>query len=139
MPVDAIGGVLSEQSATPTKSVLSQEDFLRLFLTELNFQDPMEPLNNREFLAQMAQFSSLQQAGETTKQIENLAFMNSTAQSVGLIGRNVTVASGTGEFTGAVTSVTFTQSGPLLNISSGGQPPTVLKDVRLSQVIRVQN
>ena len=139
MPVDAIGGVQGEQATNPTRSVMSQEDFLRLFLTELNFQDPLEPLNNREFLAQMAQFSNLQQVGETNKQIENLVFMNSTAQSVGLIGRTVSVVSGNGQFEGTVSSVTFTQAGPLLDVNGGGEPPTILRDVRLSQVLRVQD
>lgn len=139
MPVDAIGSVRNEQPATPTKSVLSQEDFLRLFLTELNFQDPMEPLNNREFLAQMAQFSNLQLAGETNKQMENLVFMNSTAQSVGLVGRTVTIVSSNGEFTGRVTAVSFTEAGPQLDVSDLKQPPTVITKVRLSQVLRVQD
>lgn len=139
MPVDAIGSVRNEQPATPTKSVLSQEDFLRLFLTELNFQDPMEPLNNREFLAQMAQFSNLQLAGETNKQMENLVFMNSTAQSVGLVGRTVTIVSSSGEFTGRVTAVSFTEAGPQLDVSDLKQPPTVITKVRLSQVLRVQD
>lgn len=137
MPVEAIGSTLSSQNATGTNSVLNQEEFLKLFLTELNFQDPLEPINNREFLAQMAQFSALEQNRQTTESVNNLVFMSSTAQSVGLLGKVVNVAGVAGEQTGKVSSVQFTQSGPSLvvTLDSGA----VLKDVKLSQVISVIN
>ena len=137
MPVEAIGSTLSNQSTTGTNSVLNQEEFLKLFLTELNFQDPLEPINNREFLAQMAQFSALEQNRQTTESVNNLVFMSSTAQSVGLLGKVVNVAGIAGEQAGKVSSVQFTQSGPSLvvTLDSGA----VLKDVKLSQVISVIN
>ena len=137
MPVEAIGSPLSSNQTSPTRSVLNQEELLKLFLTELNFQDPLEPINNREFLAQMAQFSALEQNRQTTESIDNLVFMNSTAQSLGLLGRVVFVASPSGEKKGAVSSVQFTQNGPSLLVTL--EDGSLLNDVRLSQVIRVVN
>ena len=137
MPVDAIGSTLGDTSSALTKSTLNQEDFLRLFLTELNFQDPLEPLNNREFLAQMAQFSSLEQSRQATEQMENLVFMNSTAQSVGLLGRRVEVVGDAGTVTGTVSAIQFTSSGPLLSVTTAAGD--ALPNIRLSQVSLVRN
>lgn len=137
MPVDAIGSTLGDNSSALTKSTLNQEDFLRLFLTELNFQDPLEPLNNREFLAQMAQFSSLEQSRQATEQMENLVFMNSTAQSVGLLGRRVEVVGDAGTVTGTVSAIQFTSSGPLLSVTTAAGD--ALPNIRLSQVSLVRN
>jgi flagellar basal-body rod modification protein FlgD len=44
--------------AKPTKS-LGQADFIRLMTTQMKMQDPLEPVDNKEMIAQMAQFSSL--------------------------------------------------------------------------------
>lgn len=137
MPVDAIGSPLGNSSAGLTKSSLSQDDFLRLFLTELNFQDPLEPINNREFLAQMAQFASLEQSRQTTESMENLVFMNSTAQSIGLLGRKVEVVADAGTVNGTVSAVQFTSSGPSLTVTTADGD--ALTDIRLSQINLVRN
>ena len=62
MAVDAIGNVPTPQdnAAITRKSSISQDDFIKLFLAQLQFQDPLEPVDNREFLAQLAQFSTVQ-------------------------------------------------------------------------------
>ena len=71
MAVDAIGRT-ETQSFDINQSTVGLEDFLQIFLTQLSFQDPLEPVDNREFLAQLAQFSSLQVATETESGIDNL-------------------------------------------------------------------
>jgi len=71
MPVDAIGTILNPQSATATQqNTIDQEDFIKLFLSQLQFQDPLEPVDNREFLAQLAQFSNLEQTRRTSQNTE---------------------------------------------------------------------
>lgn len=136
MPVDAIGSTLGNTGAVQN-STLNQEEFLRLFITELNFQDPLEPINNREFLAQMAQFAGLEQSRQTTESVENLVFMNSTAQSVNLLGKRIEVAGEGSSTVGQVTAVDFTPAGPSLTIMLANGD--FVKDVRLSQIVRVRN
>ncbi|MDA4942885.1 flagellar hook capping protein, partial [Acinetobacter baumannii] len=53
MAIDALGNSLNTASSEVSRSNLSQNDFIKLFMTELTFQYPLEPINNREFLAQM--------------------------------------------------------------------------------------
>lgn len=130
--MDAIGNVLSSGQKSIDSTTLNQEDFIKLFLTQLNFQDPMEPVDNREFLAQIAQFSSLEQARITGESINDIVLLNSTTQSVSLIGKFVEVNTLNGVESGTVSAVRFSSEGPLLTISltTGG----VAGDVRLSQI-----
>jgi flagellar basal-body rod modification protein FlgD len=134
--MDAIGNVLSDNREVNSSSTLNQEDFIKLFLTQLNFQDPMEPVDNREFLAQIAQFSALEQARQTGDKINDLVTLNSTSQSVSLIGKNVHVDGELGVSTGIVSAVQFTPQGSLLTVTltAGG----VLTDVKLSQIVLVR-
>jgi flagellar basal-body rod modification protein FlgD len=134
--MDAIGSILSGNRDVGSTSTLNQEDFIKLFLTQLNFQDPMEPVDNREFLAQIAQFSSLEQARQTGDKINDLVTLNSTSQSVSLLGKFVEVNGDLGVSTGTVSAIRFTSEGPILTLTltSGG----VLADVKLSQITLVR-
>lgn len=136
MPVEAISNATS--SAAPQASALSQQDFIKLFLTELQYQDPTEPINNREFLAQMAQFTNLEQTRQISDGIGNLSFMSSTAQSVSLLGTTVSmVADGSASAQdGVVSAVNFTSTGPMLDITKADG--TVVSNIKLSQVARVK-
>jgi flagellar basal-body rod modification protein FlgD len=57
--LEKIGAKTPETDATKRKSSLGQEDFLRLMTTQLQNQDPFAPMENGEFIAQMAQFSTV--------------------------------------------------------------------------------
>ncbi len=52
---------------------LDQGDFLRLLTTQLTFQDPLAPADNKEMLAQMAQFSSLAASTESSARLEEIS------------------------------------------------------------------
>ena len=137
MPVDAIGSILNQADTTVTRqNTIDQEDFIKLFLSQLQFQDPLEPVDNREFLSQLAQFSNLEQTRQTSQNTEGLLVMNSSAQALALLGKTGEIQ-GTGAATvGSVIAVNFTSSGPELSISTtSGQ---ILTSVRLSQVSLVK-
>ena len=138
MPIDAIGNVLSSQNTRAiNNSSLSQEDFIRLFLTELNFQDPLEPVDNKEFLAQIAQFSAIEQARQTSEQMSNLILLSSTDQSVGLLNKTVQVNNASGTVFGTVTAIRFTADGSMLTVRIDDD--NFLTDVRLSQISLIQS
>lgn len=137
MPVDAIGTILNPQNASATQqNTIDQEDFIKLFLSQLQFQDPLEPVDNREFLSQLAQFSNLEQTRQTSQNTEGLLVMNSSAQALGLLNKTVEILGQGAATIGTVTAVRFTNSGPELSIqTTSGQ---VLTSVRLSQISLVK-
>jgi len=74
--------------------VLGKDDFLKLLITQLRNQDPLQPLNNDEFISQMAQFSSLEQLQDINDGVSSSLMLNQSlnnALSTTLIGREVLV------------------------------------------------
>ncbi len=137
MQVDSIGSAPAPQDANLTRqNTIDQEDFIKLFLAQLQFQDPLEPVDNREFLAQLAQFSSLEQSRQTSENTSDVLVMNATAQALGLLDRQVDVRGLALPVSGKVIAVEFTPAGASLSVrNANGQVTT---DVRLSQITLVK-
>ena len=85
---------------------LGKDDFLKLLITQLQNQDPTSPMENTEFIAQMAQFSSLEQMTNMSTEFTKLASMLNSGEAVSLLGKNVEVASGDTSISGVVEAVT---------------------------------
>ena len=137
MAIDALGNSLGSAASEVSRSNLSQNDFIKLFMTELTFQDPLEPINNREFLAQMAQFTNLEQARLTNENISNLVSINATLQSLGIIGKQVEVITDSGtKVTGTVSAVNFSPDGSLINVKQADG--SFLTNIKLSQIKTVR-
>ena len=137
MGIDAIGGVVNNgSSSVQARSTIDQEGFIKLFLSQLQFQDPLEPVDNREFLAQLAQFSNLEQSRQLSANMEGMLTMESSSQALALLNRSVDVvqASG-GNIAGTVSAVQFTNTGPELSVSTA---VGVLTGIRLPQVSLVK-
>ena len=123
-------------SATSSRAQLNLQDFVRILSAQLNHQDPLKPMDNTEFLAQLAQFSSLEQSRQLNDKLDSLLSVQATGQSIGLIGRTVQAQTVSGTVSGQVTQLSFTNGEPRLTIAaSGGQ---TVNDVTLAQVISVR-
>lgn len=137
MAIDAIGMPVPTATVQSAQTQLNQSDFIKLFLTELTYQDPLEPVNNREFLAQLAQFANLEQTRITNDNTSNLVTMNATAQSLGLLGHQVQINDVSGNaIVGTVSAITVTSNGPLLSIKAADN--SVTTDVKLSQITLIR-
>lgn len=114
-------------------SELTQTDYLKLFMQELTYQDPLQPVDNREFMAQMAQFSSLQEARSTNENLVQLLSMTSGNQCLSLLGKTVTFDNGTN---GIVTKVQFYKEKPpkLSVATSSGE----VEEIELKQISEVK-
>jgi flagellar basal-body rod modification protein FlgD len=132
MAIDAIG-VLPAQSSTTLAADRSirQEDFLRILLTQLRFQDPLEPVDNREFIAQLAQFSALEINRQQSDKIDTLLTMENANQALELLGKNVEVRGAEAAGVGEVTAASFASGEPRLTVRTAS---TTLLEVRLSNV-----
>lgn len=92
--MSTISGVTSSASSAATTttsaySSLDQSDFLNLLVKELEYQDPLNPVSNTEFIAQMAQFTSLEQTSEINTNLESLYANQSLNAGSALIGKTV--------------------------------------------------
>lgn len=139
MAIDALNSVMpSSAPGSLRRSALSQDDFIKLFLTELSYQDPMEPVKSREFLAQMAQFSNLEQTRVSNENTAGLLSLGVTTQSLGLLGKQVQLKSAAGSgISGKVTAVAFTQDGPSLTVTETSG--VVHEHVTLNQINLVRS
>ena len=90
MAVESIGGVASRSTALQNAG-LGQEDFLKILLTQLSFQDPLKPMDNQEFIAQMAQFTNLELTRQQGDRTDTLLTIQSATQAIGLINKTVGV------------------------------------------------
>ena len=86
---------------------LGKDDFLKLLITQLSNQDPTSPMENTEFIAQMAQFSSLEQMTNMNQEFAQMNSMLVSSQAVGTIGKTVDITLGDTKTTGVVEAVTY--------------------------------
>lgn len=91
------------QKPSTASSTLGQDDFLKLLITELKHQNPLEPLDSKEYIAQLAQFSTLTQMQNMNSQIASLSAVN-------VIGRQATAYDGEEKINGEIKGIVFANS-----------------------------
>lgn len=110
----------SSSTTFDPRSSLGKDDFLRLLVTQLTYQDPINPVNDQEFIAQLAQFSSLEQMHNVAEEVKRLAdiqlITGGLGQAASLLGRTVVLFDAdTGETVeGVVQSVRLEDNVPTL-------------------------
>jgi flagellar basal-body rod modification protein FlgD len=94
---------------------LGEDAFMKLLITQLQHQDPTNPLEDREFIAQLAQFATLEQMQQMNSNCFLLAGLSATNQAMALIGRNVEYFDADGQTVeGVVSEITFANGSPML-------------------------
>jgi flagellar basal-body rod modification protein FlgD len=114
---------------------LEFESLLKIILTQLTYQDPLKPLENSEFVSQLAQFSQLQQTQSLNDQITNLLAAQSATQATSLLGRTVDISGGSSTVSGKVDSVSFTSGQPTITLKTAdGQTISNISIANIAQV-----
>ena len=96
-------------SVNPTRQPqqsLGKDDFLKILITQLTYQDPTAPMEDKEFIAQMAQFSTLEQMTSMAKDFSLLTSMLMGNEASSALGKNVEIVDGERVVQGAVMAVT---------------------------------
>ena len=110
--VDAFNKTLSQ--GREIKQSLDKDDFLKILLTQLTHQDPTHPLEDTEFVAQMAQFSSLEQMSNMSSELGKVLRVLAKSQAVALLGKTVEIMEGGTKAAGQVEAVVGSEYPQLL-------------------------
>ena len=99
---------------------LDKDSFLKLLVAELRHQDPTQPMNDREFISQMAQFSSLEQMSNMNQAIERLVLRSQSGEAFSLIGKDVEAVDFASQqlVRGVVSGVVYRQDGVKIIVGS---------------------
>jgi flagellar basal-body rod modification protein FlgD len=97
---------------------LGKDDFLKLLIAQLSHQDPTQPLEDKEFIAQMAQFSTLEQVTNLSTEMSKLAQHFQKNEALSLLGRVVEIVSGENTIKGRVEKI---KGGDIQQVFVGGK------------------
>lgn len=136
MSTSAVGSTDSTTNTTTTStttksSSLGKDEFLKLLITQLQNQDPMKPMDDSQFVAQLAQFSSLEQMSNIAAASDSSYKSQATTSALAMIGKTVEWADadlGVNQ-TGKVASISFIDGIPKLNVGTSS--------VEVSNVVKV--
>lgn len=116
-PVSNVGSASTTSAAS--KSTVDYESFLRLLVAQLKYQDPTQPMDSTQYMAQLASFSQVEQSVQMNSKLDSLLQFSQLSQASNLIGRVVT--SGDESVTGTVTEVRLTGDGIVAVLDNGSQ------------------
>src|SRR4051812_43831574 len=115
------------------KNNLGKDSFLKLMVAQMKNQDPMNPADDKDNIAQMAQFSSLEQITNLATATQDLANKMSLTQNIGLLGHTVTYTGANGTaVSGTVDGMNLEKDGTATLSVAGqtGVDPTSITAVR---------
>jgi flagellar basal-body rod modification protein FlgD len=142
-PISAVGGASALTANAQTAGTeatdafgLSFEALLKIVLTQLTYQDPLKPMDNFQFVSQLAQFSQIQQSQDMVDSLATLVRAQTTGQAAGLLGKVVDVAAGPATVSGTVVAVSFASGNPTITIET--EEGSTISNLVLGNVIQIR-
>jgi flagellar basal-body rod modification protein FlgD len=121
-------GATDDATTQVDPQTMGKDTFLKLLVAQLKYQNPMEPVDSSQFMAQTAQFTMVEKLQAMAAQTDALVAGEASQRAAGLLGRQVTYLDDQGvEQTGVVTGTKFGTDGPVLRL---GNTEIALTDVR---------
>ena len=124
------GGSSSTATATSSAARVDYDAFLRLLVAEINNQDPTQPMDSTEYVAQLASFSQVEQSIQTNSKLDQMLSGNALLLAEALIGRTITSPSGDVE--GTVASVRYADGDAAVATLADGQQVALTSGVSIS-------
>jgi len=115
---------------------LSFDSLLKIILTQLTYQDPLKPMDNFQFVSQLAQFSQIQIGQTTNDKLATLVTAQSNLQATGLLGRQVDIGTGTSLVTGKVTALAFDNGNSSLTIQTANG--STISNISVSSITQIR-
>ncbi len=113
MEVDSFNKTIN--SGKVGKPSLGKDDFLKLLITQLQYQDPTSPVDDKQFISQMASFSSLEQMTNMSQNFQKLSGLLASSNATQMLGKTVQIDDGASKVTGVVDKVVRGDS-PLIGV-----------------------
>lgn len=118
----------SQNKKAQETNYLDYNAFLKLFIAQMKNQDPTNPTDSATYLAQLANFSNVEQSIKTNAKLDELMTLSTLSQASSLIGRTITSADG--EISGVVESLRAVSGGTVAVLKDG-------KEVTLGEGVKV--
>jgi len=135
MPVDPVSSyytstVPSTSTTAAQKASMDYNTFLQLLITQMRNQDPLQPMDSSEYVAQLATFSNVEQSILTNNKLDALLSATMLSQAGSIIGKTITSADG--KISGVVEAVRFITGGAIAILADGQEVP-LTDGTKLSQ------
>lgn len=123
-----VSGVNANRSTTETatttssksKGMIDYNGFLQLLIAQMRNQDPTNPTDSTEYMGQLAQLSSVEQAMQTNTKLDSLLSSSAIQQAEGLIGRTAAFSDDSGQTTSSkIKEVTIISGGAVATLENG--------------------
>lgn len=129
-PAQKTSSAASAAATTKPKSTqLDYDAFLKLLIAQMQNQDPLEPMNSSDYVAQLATFSQVEQSVQSNSRLAELLTATRMTQAEALIGRTLTTADGA--VSGTVVS-TKLDSGGIVAVLDGNREVRIQEGVTFS-------
>jgi flagellar basal-body rod modification protein FlgD len=117
-PTNNTASAATAQSTGSAGSV-DYQSFLKLLVAEMKNQDPTEPMDSTQYVAQLAAFSQVEQSIQVNNKLERILQSSAVSQAESLLGRTITSADG--QTTGVVSSVKLYANGIVAVLENGSE------------------
>ena len=124
-PTSGLLALAGSSSADSAKATSDHDTFLQLLVAQLKYQDPMNPTDSSQFMAQNAQFTALEKMQSVADGMDRLLSAQMSFGAAGMIGRQVSWVDDSGATqTGVASGVSFPATGPVLTVGGASVPLT---------------
>jgi len=132
-PIAAINGISESGSASQSSlGAMDSDAFLQLLVAQLKYQNPLAPTDGAEFMAQTAQFTTVETLQAIAETQQRLIGLQQVDVALGMVGHEVTAIDADGDaVVGEVDGVRFGSDGPILDVGDS--------EVRLEDVVSVDD
>jgi flagellar basal-body rod modification protein FlgD len=140
-PVSATDSTTAASNASTSNAAtsafgLSFDSLLKIILTQLTYQDPLKPMDNFQFVSQLAQFSQIQLGQTTNDRLESMVTAQSNMQAANLLGRTVDIPAGAATISGKVMSIAFENGNPRITIETADKQ--TISNVSISSISQIR-
>ena len=109
----------ASQATPKSKASVDYQSFLKLLIAQMKNQDPTQPMDSTQYVAQLAPFSQVEQSVQMNTKLDSMLQSSALAQADAIIGHTITSADG--KTTGTVSEVKLTASGLTAVLNGGGE------------------